>query len=42
MSSPEKVVTTDVPELTKVEERLEDKPTFPEGGLQAWLTVAGA
>jgi hypothetical protein len=41
MSHPEKVATANVPELT-IEQKLEDKPTFPEGGLQAWLTIAGA
>lgn len=41
LHDPEKAVTENEPAL-KIEQKLEDKPTFPEGGLQAWLTIAGA
>jgi hypothetical protein len=37
---PESLLTDD--SGLAVERKLDDKPTFPEGGLQAWLTVLGA
>jgi hypothetical protein len=41
LENSELTVEPKLSELT-VGQKLEDQPTFPEGGLQAWLTIAGA